>query len=121
MTVPSDQDVIAQVERYVEHSRGWPYPHERMARLEQHIATLIALLRTRSPAGAPASDSESTGAISSVVPPWFVGAIEAERSQLLGILRGFEPGSVEEDRYLEALQTCQNLLHRARRGPAVGP
>ena len=55
------------------------------------------------------------------VPPWFVAAIEAERSQILRIVRGLEPGSPQEDRYIEVLMTCQTLLNRALRGPEVAP
>ena len=51
------------------------------------------------------------------VPPWFVAVIEAERAQFLRIIHGLEPGSAQEDRYLEALQTCQTLCLRAKRGP----
>lgn len=55
------------------------------------------------------------------VPPWFVAVIEAERAQILRIVRDLDPGSAQEDRYIEALMTCQTLLNRARRGPEVAP
>lgn len=53
------------------------------------------------------------------VPAWFIAILEAERSQLLKLIdhKGSLVPSPDGERYLAALQTCQALIHRARRPP----